>query len=84
MNDAIDFLTRPLLAVARGVMWVVSEFFFHIVLWCIGWPLWRLLSLGRYPETGFGDGEEAGTIETILVSGLGLAVLAGLGWLLLG
>lgn len=82
MNDATDLLTRPLLAAARLVWWVVSEFFFHIVLWSVGWPIWRLVTLGRFPESGFGDGEEAGTFETVLVSGLGLAVLAALGWLL--
>lgn len=84
MNDATDLLTRPLLAAARVAWWVVSEFLFHIVMWSIGWPLWRLVTLGRFPETGFGDGEEAGTVETVLVSGLGLAVLAAVGWLLLG
>ena len=82
MNDITDVLVRPVLAVARAIGWVVSEFLIHIVTWSIGWPLWRLVTFGRYPESGFGDGEEAGTIETVLVSGLGLVVLAAVGWLL--
>lgn len=88
MLDFADELARPIanvvLAIARGLWWLVWEFFVESVGWYIGWPICRVLSVGRFPETGLHDQDQASGWEVVGVQLTGLAALGGVIWLLAG
>lgn len=81
MLEAVD-LIRPVLWVVRALWWLGWEFMVRTVGWSIGWAVWRTLTLGRFPDTGFRDLDETSDWASILVELTGLAVLAGVIWLL--
>ncbi len=78
--DLVELLVRPLFLLARFLLWLAWDLFFHTIAWVIGWPIWRLLTLGRFPHVGIGEYDESGTGEAILVCGVGLAVLGAVVW----
>ena len=80
MNEIFDPVSRPLWAAIRFVLWLAWEVLVLRVPWYVGWPLWRVVTLGRYPETAIEEPDEAGTLETVLVWGVGFLVLCGLSW----
>lgn len=81
MLDLVD-LSRPALWIARGLWWLGYEFAIRTVGWSIGWLIWRVLTLGRFPETEWGEIDEAALWASILVEITGLAALAGIIWML--
>ena len=38
-------------SVVRVMWWILSELFFGTVCYFIGWPVCKLLTLGRYPSS---------------------------------
>ena len=78
--DILDVIARPLLYVLRGALWLVWEAFVLTVAWWVGWPVWRLLTLGRFPHAGFNGDDEAGTRELVLVCTVGLALIGSVTW----
>lgn len=80
--DLLDFAARPLFLVARFLLWLAWDFLFLTIAWSIGWPIWRLLSFGRFPHVGLREYEESGTGEAFLVCGAGFSVLVAVVWLL--
>jgi hypothetical protein len=42
--------------------------------WYFGWPICRALSIGHFPKTEIGNGDNASLTEAILVCLVGLAV----------
>jgi hypothetical protein len=80
--ELLDFLARPLLGLGRFLLWLAWDFLVYTILWGLGWPIWRLVTLGRFPHAGIREYEEAGTLEALMVCAVGLAVLAGAIWLL--
>ena len=79
MLDASD-LFRPLLWFARALWWLGYEFMVQTVGWSIGWVIWRLVTFGRFPETGIREQDETVLWASILVELTGLAALAGAIW----
>lgn len=82
MSEIFDPISRPVVAAGRFILWLVWEVVVLWVPWYVGWPVWRVLTLGRFPETAAGDQEEASTLETVLVWGLGFLIMCGVAWLL--
>jgi hypothetical protein len=80
--ELMELLARPLLAILRFVWWLSWDFVVLTISWSIGWPIWRLLTLGRFPHAGFREYEESGTGEAFLVCGTGFALLGAAIWLL--
>lgn len=80
--DFLDLLARPLLALGRLLLWLAWDFFVYTILWAIGWPIWRLLTFGRFPHVGVREYDDAGAIEALMVCAVGLAVLLAAIWLL--
>lgn len=78
--ELMDIVARPLLMVARGLLWLAWDLLVLTIAWSIGWPIWRMLTLGRFPHVGISDYESSGTGEAILVCSTGFAVLVGLVW----
>jgi len=73
---ALAPLLRGLLAVGRALVWLVWEFLFMYVGWFIGWPICRVLSLGRFPGERIGEVETAPLWVALIVELCGLATLA--------
>jgi hypothetical protein len=82
--DLEDLIFRPIarfaLMIARALWWLGWDFFVETVGWSIGWPICRVLSFGRFPETGFGELEETPFWAAVLVEATGLAALALIIW----
>lgn len=78
--DIIDFAWRPLYLVLRFLLWLAWDFLVWSIAWGLGWPVWRALTLGRFPHVGIRDYEDAGVLEAFLVCGTGLAVLGAALW----
>ena len=76
----MEIIARPIYLLARFLLWLAWDFLFLTMAWSIGWPIWRVLSLGRFPHVGIGDYEESGTGEAFLVCSAGFAVLTGTVW----
>ncbi len=83
MLDAVD-LIRPVLWIARALWWLGWEFLVRTVGWSIGWAIWRAVTFGRFPDTGFRDLDDTAHWASILVEMTGLAALAGVIALLTG
>lgn len=75
MDDVLDLLRWPLLAVLRGLWWLAWDFAFQTVGWAIGWVLLRLISLGRAPAEGLWDVDRVSFGKALLVECLGLLAL---------
>jgi hypothetical protein len=79
--EILEFAARPLFLIARFLLWLAWDFMFLTVAWSIGWPLLRVLSLGRFPHVGIGEFDESGAGEAFVVCGTGFAVLVAAIWL---
>lgn len=66
----------------RSVVWLIWNLFFEILAWYAGWPICRVLSLGRYPGEGFHGYDDARPLHSFLVSLIGLVSLVALGGLI--
>ena len=80
--ELVELAARPLVLVARFLLWLVWDLLLLSVAWGIGWPIWRMLSLGRFPHVGFWQFQESGEGEAFLVCGVGVVFLVAMIWLL--
>ncbi|TRX74963.1 hypothetical protein [Pseudomonas mangiferae] len=62
-------------AVLRGVLYVVMEVVVRTVFYWIGWPFVKLFSLGRYPRRGW----MSDSFEEACTCLAGMAALATIG-----
>ena len=74
-------LLRGLLWALRGLWWFAWDFCVYSIGWWIGWPVWRTLSFGRFPAEGFNGQNDASFFHDVLVTAVGMAVLAGVIWI---
>lgn len=49
MEDLFDDAIKPIF---RVIWYLIYEIFFSTICYCIGWPVCKVLTLGRYPEKG--------------------------------
>jgi len=82
MHESIEVLARPLLWLARGLLWLAWDFLVYTVAWSIGWPIWRVLTFGRFPHADWRDYDASGFWEAAMVCGAGLLALVAAIWLL--
>lgn len=75
MMDPTD-LPGLVLRLARALWWLGYEFCVRTVGWSIGWPIWRLLTFGHYPDTGFRELDDTDVLHALLIELTGLAALA--------
>lgn len=69
---------RLLSLIARSLIWLIWELCFETVAWYVGWPICRVVSLGRYPRETIGRCDDAGIVTSILVPLVGMAFLVAL------
>lgn len=81
MDELLEGSFRGLLYVLRGIvrllLFQVWDLCFEVVAWYIGWPVCRVLSLGRFPKAPISAQEQESTLSGILVSIVGLLSLFG-------
>lgn len=76
--------SRLIQVIGRILLWLVWEMLLQRVGWWIGWPICRILCLGKFPEVGFRDFESSEWYEAAIVCSIGLGALSGtMGWLIL-
>ena len=80
--DLLELLARPVFLLARFLLWLTLDFLVLTIAWWIGWPILRLLSVGRFPHVGLGEYEDSGTLEAILACSVGFLILAAVIWYL--
>ncbi len=68
--------------VVRSLIWLIWEFCFETIGWYIGWPVFRTLSFGHYPENSINDQDQASLLTNLLVSLVGVIVLIGIATML--
>jgi hypothetical protein len=86
MEELVEVVGRSIVKFVIGFLRVLLfigwELFFEFVGWSIGWAFYRVVSFGRFPKVSIGDLEKVSTGTALLVELTGLAVLAGLIYLL--
>ena len=82
MDELVSWAARPLLLVVRALWWLIWDLLIFELLWRLGWPVCRALSIGRFPETGWKDADDASVAEWLVVGLGGLLLLSGLLWML--
>ena len=83
IDEMASAAARPLLLVVRFLLWLVWELLVWEVLWWIGWPVCRALSVGRFPQDGWRQADRELDLESLLVLLTGLLVLLAALWGLL-
>ena len=79
MDDLLDSGTRLLFKIIKGF---VKSFLYDIVCYAIGWLALRLISIGKYPHEGIGEGmnDPEGRESISSIVGAGIIIAASL-WL---
>ena len=78
--EILELAARPVFLLARFLLWLAWDLVVLTIAWSIGWPVWRALTLGRFPHVGISEYEASGTGEAFLVCGAGFAVLLAVIW----
>ncbi len=47
MDELFESLLK---GIARAIGWFVADFLFNFIFYYIGWPVCKVLSLGKYPK----------------------------------
>lgn len=78
----LEFGSRSIYTIGRFLVWLVWEMLICLITWWVGWPICRIICLGKFPDTGFWDYDGSDTHEAFLVCLVGSVALAGtFGWL---
>jgi hypothetical protein len=78
----VRFSARALLAVVRFLLWFVWELLCETLLWYVGWPVVRVVTLGRFPKQGITQSEQEEPLVLFLVAGAGFVTLLTLAYML--
>ena len=88
MDDVVDGLLvgvgRSLSTVVRLLIWFTWEVVCTTVLWYIGWPVMRAVTLGRLPQQGIGNGEDEKPLVFMAVVSVGFSSLLFMAAMLAG
>ena len=74
--DVTDLL-RPVLWIARALLWVGWDLLVRTIGWSIGWVFFRAITFGRFPDTGIGDLDQTSFVYSLIIEFTGLLLLAG-------
>ncbi len=82
VEGAFKSVLRLLSLIVRAAVWLILEMFFEVIAWYVGWPIVRLLTLGKYPKDPINGCEEASVFTSVVVAMTGLVFLIALGTVL--
>ena len=74
--EGVELLVRPLMMLARIVLWLCWELCFEIVCWSIGWVVCRALTFGKFPKATLTEVESLDWTEALVVELIGLVAIA--------
>ena len=66
-------LARPILFIARAIVWLTWEIMCEKMLWYLGWPASKLITLGFVPRESITNGENEHPAIFVFVALVGLA-----------
>jgi len=79
MDDIVEglfhFIVRTLLAFVRLLIWFTWEVMCTTVLWYIGWPVMRVVTLGNLPQQAIGNSEDENPLVFMVVVIVGFSCL---------
>lgn len=78
-EGALKGLLRIIGLVVRSIIWLIWEFCFEEISWYIGWPVCRLITIGKLPRTPITERDNATHLTIFLVSMTGVLSLLTLG-----
>lgn len=79
--DLTDLL-RPVLWIARALLWIGWNLIVRTIGWSIGWVFFRAVTLGRFPDTGIGNLDQTSLGYSLFIEFTGLILLAAFVFLL--
>jgi hypothetical protein len=77
MDDIIEHLGKGLLAFFRFLVvliWASIELVYEKVLWWLGWPMLRVITIGKYPKEAFLEGDHAPRLTQFIVGLTGIVI----------
>ena len=74
--DVTDLL-RPVLWIARALLWVGWDLLVRTIGWSIGWVFFRAITFGRFPGMGIGELDQTSFGFSLIIELVGLLLLAG-------
>lgn len=88
MDDIVEglfhFIVRTLLAIVRLLIWFTWEIMCTTVLWYVGWPVMRVVTLGYLPEQAIGNSEDEKPLVFMAVVIVGFSSLLFMAAMLAG
>jgi len=83
-SDLISFPVTVVLGILRFLWWLAWEFCVQTVGWAVGWPICKVVSLGRFPRERYTELGLAESPVAFVVEAVGLLALAAVIWYLSG
>ena len=80
-DDTLCFRSQVVLGVMQLAWWLAWDVAVCGLGWVVGWPLWRALSLGRFPRCSITDPGSLGTVANVVVHITGVAAVTVLAWM---
>ena len=79
VDELIEVAARPLAKLvyllARSLLWLGWDMLVQTVGWSIGWCIFRVVTLGNYPEERLTEVDDAHWVTALFVELTGLAFL---------
>lgn len=72
IEGPIKFVARILLLIFRGIIWLTWEMMCERLLWYLGWPAVRTVTLGTFPKESFNETDKATLLVHLTVAFIGL------------
>jgi hypothetical protein len=79
-DDTLCVRSQVVLGVMQLAWWLGWDVAVCGLGWVVGWPLWRVLSLGRFPRCSITDPGANGTTAAIVVHVTGVLAVTTLAW----
>lgn len=83
-DDTLCFRSQVVLGVMQLAWWLAWDVAVCGLGWVVGWPLWRAVSLGRFPRCSITDPGAIGPIPSLVVHVSGVVAAAALAWVFWG
>lgn len=84
VSDAVSGSAALAVSLLRGLWWLGWDFMIRTVGWSIGWLIWRVVTLGRWPSASIGRLDDDTWRTQLVVELTGLVALAAAVWWLSG
>jgi len=55
VEGPFKLIARVILGIVRAIIWLTWELMCERLLWYLGWPALKLMTLGKYPKERFSE-----------------------------